>query len=179
MSYRRVFLLVAILLVGAMLRHLGQVSGDEWLPISPEELKMTSEPKAPGAPAIILYRQVDRDDSDVRRAHEYNYIREKIFTEEGRKFADVEIPVIKGSTIRQDGSIVDFDGKIYEKEIVKVRGLKYLAKTFTLSDVQPGSIIEYHYTIDFAEYLVFDSNWEVDRSEEHTSELQSRQYLVC
>jgi len=168
MSYRRVFLLVAILLVGAMLRHLGQVSGDEWLPISPEELKMTSEPKAPGAPAIILYRQVDRDDSDVRRAHEYNYIREKIFTEEGRKFADVEIPVIKGRwdihnikarTIRQDGSIVDFDGKIYEKEIVKVRGLKYLAKTFTLSDVQPGSIIEYHYTIDFAEYLVFDSNW--------------------
>ena len=168
MSYRRVFLLVAILLVGAMLRHLGQVSGDEWLPISPEELKMTSEPKAPGAPAIILYRQVDRDDSDVRRAHEYNYIREKIFTEEGRKFADVEIPFVKGKwdihnikarTIRPDGSIVDFDGKIYEKEIVKARGLKYLAKTFTLSDVQPGSIIEYHYTIDFAEYLVFDSNW--------------------
>ncbi|OLC43566.1 MAG: hypothetical protein AUH74_01965 [Nitrospirae bacterium 13_1_40CM_4_62_6] len=129
---------------------------------------MTSEPKAPGAPAIILYRQVDRDDSDVRRAHEYNYIREKIFTEEGRKFADVEIPLVKGKwdiqnikarTIRPDGSIVNFDGKIYEKEIVKARGLKYLAKTFTLSDVQPGSIIEYHYMIDFAEYLVFDSNW--------------------
>ena len=32
-------------------------------PISPEELKMTSEPLAPGAPAIILYRQVDRDDN--------------------------------------------------------------------------------------------------------------------
>jgi hypothetical protein len=31
-------------------------------PVSPEELKMTSEPKVPGAPAIILYRQVDRDD---------------------------------------------------------------------------------------------------------------------
>src|SRR5207249_8336710 len=94
--------------------------------------------------------------------------REKIFTEEGRKFADVEIPLVKGKwdiqnikarTIRPDGSIVNFDGKIYEKEIVKARGLKYLAKTFTLSDVQPGSIIEYHYMIDFAEYLVFDSNW--------------------
>src|SRR5258708_26057110 len=129
---------------------------------------MTSEPKAPGAPAIILYRQVDRDDSDVRRAHEYNYIREKIFTEEGRKFADVEIPVVKGKwdihnirarTIRQDGSIVNFDGKIYEKEIVKARGFKYLAKTFTLSDVQPGSIIEYHYSIDFPEYRIYDSHW--------------------
>src|SRR5258707_14548846 len=114
MSYRRVFLLVAILLVGAMLRHLGQVSGDESLPISPEELKMTSEPKAPGAPAIILYRQVDRDDSSVRTPHEYNYVREKIFTEEGRKYANVEIPLLKGQwdvhsirarTIRPDGSI--------------------------------------------------------------------------
>jgi hypothetical protein len=32
-------------------------NADDWLPISPEELKMTSEPKAPGAPAIYLYRQ--------------------------------------------------------------------------------------------------------------------------
>jgi len=161
--------LVSLLLVGTAARRVHPVSaGDEWQPISQDELKMTSEPKAPGAPAIILYRQVDRDDSDVRRAHEYNYIREKIFTEEGRKFADVEIPLVKGKwdiqnikarTIRPDGSIVNFDGKIYEKEIVKARGLKYLAKTFTLSDVQPGSIIEYHYMIDFAEYLVFDSNW--------------------
>src|SRR4029077_15673155 len=115
-----------------------------------------------------LYRQVDRDESDARTSHEYNYVRTKIFNEEGRKYADVEIPFvkdqytihnIKARTIRPDGSIADFDGKIYEKEIVKARGLKYLAKTFTLSDVQPGSIIEYHYTIDFAEYLVFDSNW--------------------
>jgi len=31
--------------------------------VSPDELKLTSEPQAPGAPAIILYRQVDRDDN--------------------------------------------------------------------------------------------------------------------
>lgn len=169
MNYRRLFVLILLLFAGAAARRVQLVSaGDEWLPISPEELKMTSEPKAPGAPAIILYRVVDRDDSDAVRAHEYNYVREKIFTEEGRKFADVEIPVVKGRwdihnirarTIRPDGSIVNFDGKIYEKEIVKARGLKYLAKTFTLSDVQSGSVIEYHYMIDFAEYLVFDSNW--------------------
>ena len=129
---------------------------------------MTSEPKAPGAPAIILYRQMDRDDSDSRVPHEYNYVREKIFTEEGRKYADVEIPFfkenenihnIKARTIRPDGTIANFDGKIYEKEIVKSRGFKYLAKTFTLSDVQPGSVIEYHYTVDFKEYYVFNSHW--------------------
>ena len=169
MSHRRLFMLVLLLFVAAAVRRVPQVcAGDEWQPVSQEELKMTNEPKAPGAPAIILYRQVDRDDSDARTPHEYNYVREKIFTEEGRKYADVEIPLVKGQwdihnikarTIRPDGSIVDFDGKVYEKEIIKARGIKYLAKTFTLSDVQPGSIIEYHYMIDFAEYYVFNSNW--------------------
>jgi hypothetical protein len=169
MNCRRVFLLVvALLAVSAGPRPRSASAGDEWLPISTEELKMTSEPKAPGAAAVILYRQVDRDDSGVRTPHEYNYVREKILTEEGRKYADVEIPVVKGQwdihnirarTIRPDGSIVNFDGKVYEKEIVKARGIKFLAKTFTLSDVQAGSIIEYHYMIDFAEYYVFNSNW--------------------
>src|SRR5207302_8617424 len=143
-------------------------AGDGWQAISQDELKMASDPKAPGALAIILCRQVDKDDSDVRTADEYNYIRKKIFTEEGRKFADVEIPVVKGKwdihnikarTVRPDGTIVNFDGKVYEKEIVKARGIKFLAKTFTLSDVQPGSIIEYHYMIDFKEYYVFNSHW--------------------
>jgi hypothetical protein len=167
--FRRLLLFFVIALIGTAVRFSRPVSaGDEWQPISPEELKMTSEPKAPGAPAINLYRQIDRDDSDAHIPHEYNYVREKIFTEEGRKYADVEIPFfkdnenihsIKARTIRPDGSIVNFDGKVYEKEIVKARGFKYLAKTFTLSDVQPGSIIEYHYTIDFKEYYVFNSHW--------------------
>jgi hypothetical protein len=143
-------------------------AADEWLPISQEELSMTGDPAAPGAPAIILYHQVDRDDSEVRTPHEYNYVRTKVFTEEGRKYADVDIPFIKDQyaihnirarTVHPDGSITNFDGKVYEKEIVKGRDLKYLAKTFTLSDVQPGSIIEYHYMIDFAEYYVFSSHW--------------------
>jgi len=54
---------------------------DDWLPLDPAELKMTSEPLAPTAPAIYLYRQVDRDDSNYV---EYIYNRIKILTEEGR-----------------------------------------------------------------------------------------------
>src|SRR5262249_13718356 len=86
-------------------------------PISPEELKMTSEPMAPGAPAVILFRQVDRDDN-LRTGHEDNYFRIKILTEEGRKYADVEIEYFKESeningirarTIRTDGSVAEFD----------------------------------------------------------------------
>jgi len=65
-------------------------------PVPQSELKMTSEPKAPGAPAVILYRQVDRDDTGHGTAHENDYYRIKIFTEEGRKNADIEIPFVKG-----------------------------------------------------------------------------------
>jgi Domain of Unknown Function with PDB structure (DUF3857) len=142
-------------------------AGIAFQPVSPEELKMTSEPKAPAAPAIILYRQVDRDDNGTT-SHEDNYVRIKILTEEGRKYADVEIPFFKDSenvvavkarTIRPDGSVADFDGKVFEKSIAKARGLKYLAKTFTLPDVQVGGIIEYAYTRDLAENYIFSSHW--------------------
>lgn len=136
-------------------------------PVSPEDLKMTSEAKAPGAPAIILFREVDRDDRG-NTAHEDVYFRIKILTEEGRKYGDIEIPFFKGQgnivniharTIRPDGTIVDFSGKAFDKSIVKARGVKYMAKTFTLPDVQVGSVLEYYYTEDLAENLIFDSHW--------------------
>lgn len=136
-------------------------------PVSPDELKMTSEPKAPGAPAIILFRQVDRDDRG-QTAHEDVYFRIKILTEEGRKYADIEIPFWKNQgtviniharTIEPDGTIVNFSGKAFDKSIVKSRGVKYMAKTFTLPDVQVGSVLEYYYTTDLSEHYVFDSHW--------------------
>jgi len=136
-------------------------------PISPAELKMTGTAKAPGAPAIILFRQVDRDDRG-RTAREEVYFRIKILTEEGRKYADIEIPFyrqegnvvgIHARTIEPDGTIVNFSGNAFTKEIVKARGVKYLAKTFTLPDVQVGSILEYFYTLDLSEEVLFDSRW--------------------
>ena len=143
-------------------------AGVGFQPVSPDELKLTSEPLAPGAPAIILYRQVDRDDNG-HTSHEDNYLRIKILTEEGRKYANVEIPFLKGSqsivnvkarTIRPDGSIADFGGQVFEKYLVKGKGVKYLAKTFTLPDVQVGSIIEYSFTTDLSvNIMLFDSHW--------------------
>jgi hypothetical protein len=136
-------------------------------PVNPDELKMTAESKAPGAPAIILYREVDRDDRG-RTAHEDVYFRIKILTEEGRKYADIEIPFFKeeGSvvniharTIEPDGSIVAFSGKAFDKSIVKARGVKYMAKTFTLPDVRVGSVLEYYYTTDLSEDFIINSRW--------------------
>jgi hypothetical protein len=171
-SYRRLSVLVLVLFLGAAVRRTQPVSaGDEWQPISQEELKMTSAPEAPGAPAIYLYRQVDRNDMGVQRgrgATEYNYVRIKILTEEGRKHANIEIPFerqrtnlsnIRARTVRPDGTIANFDGKVYEQTLEKTKGVKYLAKTFTLPDVQVGSIIEYHYNVDLEDYYIFRSYW--------------------
>lgn len=151
---------VVLLLVPAPVR-----AGDDWLPISPDDLKMTSAPQAPGAPAIYLYREVDRDD---QTNFEKDYVRIKILTEEGRKQADIEITylrdfgsvtAIKARTIEPDGTIINFDGKVYDKTVIKARGIKYLAKTFTLPNVQVGSIIEYRYTIQENPFYVFFSHW--------------------
>ena len=145
-----------------------EVKASESIPqITPEELKMTSERLAPGAPAIILFRKVDRDDSEATTSQD-EFLRIKILTAEGRKYADIEIPFFKdtqniskihGRTIRPDGSVVETKLQVFEKNLVKGKGVKYLAKTFTMPDVQVGSIIEYSYTLTLNENKIFDSHW--------------------
>lgn len=162
---------VWVVLLGGLVLAAQQARGIGFQPVLQEELKMTSEPLAPGAAAIILYRQVDRDDN-IHTPHEDDYVRIKILTEEGRKHADVEIPfdkqwedvvAIHARTIRPDGSTVDFGGKVFDKYIVKgkIAGtqIKVLVKTFTLTDVQVGSIIEYGYTKNYHEYTLYNSRW--------------------
>jgi Domain of Unknown Function with PDB structure (DUF3857) len=165
MQCRRPFLFVCICCAYFLARPLARVNADDWQPISPAELQMTSVPEAPGAPAVYLYHQVDRDDV---ANHQYSYLRIKILTEEGRKYANVEIPFLNGNesvhsikarTIRPDGSIANFEGKPMDKMIVKAKGIKYMAKVIVLPDVQVGSIIEYHYMKQLKEHYVFDSHW--------------------
>ena len=130
MRHSRVFFFASFLVLLATSYQMRTATADEWQPISPAELQMTSVPEAPGAPAVILYRQVDRDD-DSRTGNEYNYVRIKILTDEGRKYGDVEIPYFKGQgtihglkarTIRPDGTIAKFEGKAFDKLAGRVAG---------------------------------------------------------
>jgi hypothetical protein len=145
-------------------------AGDDWLPIPPADLAMKDNPADPGAPAMILYRE---NDIDAKEATDSEYKRIKIFTEEGTRFGNVEIEFlkgqqdvrgIKGRTIQPDGTIVNFDGKILEKTIVKAGGSQYLAKTFTLPDVHPGSIVEFKYTMQRDSHYYFNLGWVVSGS---------------
>ena len=141
---------------------------DEWPPISPEDLAMKEYPASPGAPAIILYREMHTDDV---KSFETHYHRIKIFTEEGKKHANVEIPYLKGTfrikeikarTIHPDGTVVDFTGDVFEKVVVKSKKLKILVKSFTLPDVRVGSIIEYKYSIHWGSGFLRTSRWIIE-----------------
>ena len=141
---------------------------DDWLPVPPEDLALKDNPKQPGADAMILYRDVK---VDAKNASVTNYMRVKIFTAAGVKGqADIELPYDKGDksiqgiearTIRPDGSVVAFEGKPFDKEIVKGNGIKYLAKTFTMPDVQPNCIIEYKYRDQYNDSYYWSLGWTV------------------
>ncbi len=73
-------------------------AGDDWLPIPPADLALKDNPEQPGAHAMILYRESAVNEKYVSTdgASITEYVRIKIFTEQGTKEADVEIPFLKG-----------------------------------------------------------------------------------
>ncbi|MBZ5537002.1 MAG: DUF3857 domain-containing protein [Acidobacteriia bacterium] len=140
---------------------------DDWPAPSQEELALKDNPASPGAHAMILYRESTSDD---RLGVRTDYIRIKIFTDEGKKYADIEIPFYHGiesvneihaRTIHPDGKVVEWDGKVFEKLLVKAGGFKFQVKTFTLPEVQPRSIIEYKYRIQHDSRFISNTTWDV------------------
>ncbi len=156
------FVLLAILLQSAASR-----AKDDWLPVPPEDLALKDNPASPGAHAMILYREAYVDSAG---AFQTEYYRIKIFTEAGKDLGDVQVPYrdgqtaiddIRARTIRQDGTIAIFEGKPFDKEIVKAGGIKYRAKTFSLPDIQPGCIIEYKYRERYDNHFYWGAQWTV------------------
>src|SRR5690348_5016665 len=110
--------------LGVMMMCLAALAED-WKPVSPEELQMKEVPGAKGAHAAILYYEDLLNDKDEQEAV---YVRLKIFSEEGKKYANIETPAydnqmqvnnFKARTIRPDGSIVPFDGKVFTKVLAR------------------------------------------------------------
>ena len=137
----------------------------DWLPVTPHDLEIREVPGEPGAAAIQLFYADYRDDDNKSQ---FTYRRIKILTEEGKKYANVEIAVsslykfagIKARTIHPDGSIVDFTGKPFEKILFKSSDSKSIAWTLAMPEVTVGSIIEYKYRLEWERYT-FDTSWPV------------------
>lgn len=180
-SQRFIFCVPVLVVAAALALVHASFAGDEWQPITPADLALKDNPASPGANAMILYRQSDVNEkyvySDGSAIYEYRRI--KIFTKQGVESANVEIPFfkdvsdikdLKGRTIHSDGTIINFEGKPFEKTIFKNSGDRYLAKTFTLPDAQPCSIIEYRYRHQYRPGLLASVESWVLSSELYTRE---------
>jgi hypothetical protein len=132
-----------------------------------DELKMSSDPLAPGASAVYLYREVVVD--DVQHATTY-YCRIKVLSEKGKELATVETPYlhgvdkvsdVQGRTIHADGRIVPLVAKPSDLMDVKSKKFQVNSAVFTLPDVDVGSILEYRLKIHHPEDNVSEPEWDV------------------
>jgi len=159
---------VCLFLLAASLTYPFPVhAGTDWAPLDPAELQMKDLPEQPGAPAFVLFHE--EIDNDQQGSHSV-YMRIKVLSEAGRKYADVQIPYYKeafnisdvhGRTIHPDGSVVEFQGKPFDKVVVKSKSLRVREKSFTLPDVQVGSILEYKYTLRSEYGTLWPPRWTV------------------
>ena len=153
-----------------------QAHADQFLKPTKEELEMTSLPGYPGVAAVVLFREeTTKDDLHVV----LHYDRIKILSEDGKKYANVELGFVSsngdsdylgegdnkmvedivGRTIHADGTIIPFTGKPYLKVVEKTKGYKVQQKVFTLPDVEVGSIIEYRYSTRYNDRVYESPDW--------------------
>jgi hypothetical protein len=155
----------------ALLSGIPALGATTWTQPTPEELKMTADPKAPDAEAEFLNLDVVSDE----REHTHSvYARIKILTEKGKNdYSDVQmeyiaseesIHAVEGRTIHSDGTVVPFTGQPFDKEIHKTSDYKIMAKVFSMPDVQVGSILEYRYELHYSAEFISAPIWYVQRA---------------
>jgi hypothetical protein len=126
----------------------------DWKPIDPGEisLKASAIEKDADAEAIFWDIQVEDHASEAVLSH---YIRIKIFNERGRGSQSQidlsftgknKIEDIAGRTIKADGNVIELSSNaVFERTLIRAKGLKVQARSFALPGVEPGAIIEYRW----------------------------------
>ncbi len=130
------------------------LAADGWKAVDPLELALKTPVVEKGADAEAIFWDVYLDDirSGLVLSH---YIRIKIFSERGRAqqskvdipySAKFEIKDIAGRTLKPDGSTLELKSEdVFERDIVKLSGVKVKAKSFVLPGIEIGSLIEYRW----------------------------------
>jgi Domain of Unknown Function with PDB structure (DUF3857)/Transglutaminase-like superfamily len=141
----------------------------QFQPPNPDELKMTSDPKAPGADAVYFdIEEVANDPIHYRSV----YVRIKVLTEKGKDLATVELPYLKGTnkitdikgrTIHPDGTIIPLTVKAEDLMVAKSGETQIGKKVFSLPSVEVGSVLEYRYEIHYDDDEFSSPEWEVQR----------------
>lgn len=132
---------------------------------TPDELKMTSDPKAPGAAAVYLNIEEIADDNLHYQSY---YARIKVLTEKGKELATVRVPYVRGEskvvniegrTIHPDGTVIPLDVKPEDLVDLKAKHLQVDTVVFTLPSVETGSILEYRLEIKYKGDLQIPPTW--------------------
>jgi transglutaminase-like putative cysteine protease len=130
----------------------------QWRPVDPANpaLKNPSVEKDADAEALFWEVYMKDDWGSEPKTTLYHYIQLKVFSERGVEnhskvdliyFNRSSIRDIAGRTIKPDGTIVDLKKEsVFDREIVRLSGVKVKAKSFAMPAVTPGSIIEYRWT---------------------------------
>ncbi|HTO21307.1 MAG TPA: DUF3857 domain-containing protein, partial [Spirochaetia bacterium] len=172
--------LQAAALVGWLLLGTAQGwAGDDFPPVNPVELAMKKDASNPSNAEVLYHETIINN-----REHSISqYYRIKIFTDAAKKYADIEIPNVrdllrlsdlKARTVLPDGTIVPFDGKVFDKVIAKRHGFDVRASAFTFPNVQSGCILEYRYRLSWSPGYFVIPPWIV---QEELPMLQSRYVL--
>ena len=136
---------------------------------TPDELKMTSDPKAPDAPAVYLYRE---ETLSCDKGEQTYYARIKVLTEKGKELATVQIPFdpestqverVEARTVHADGKVIPLIGKPDDLVSYKSHYHREDTLVFTLPDVDVGSILEYRLRLR-AEFGIYAPHWELQTS---------------
>jgi hypothetical protein len=146
-------------------------------PIDPDELKMTSDPKAPGADAVYL--EV-RDITNSDQNYESFYARIKVLTEKGKELATIQLPYlkqapgdtgnpqqmsridgIKGRTIHPDGTVIPLEVKPEDLLVAQSGQLQVNRKVLNMPSVEVGSVFEYMWTLRYPDHMVMSPTWDV------------------
>jgi len=136
---------------------------------TPDELKMTDDPKAPGAAAVYLDFQEIANDPLHFQSY---YARIKILQEKGKELATVELPYfrgnrqvtnIKGRTIHSDGTVIPLTVKAEDLLVTKSGDQQLSRKVFTLPSAEVGSILEFSYDLRYDDNHFSSPYWELQK----------------
>jgi hypothetical protein len=162
----RLALSCALLLLGGLFPTMMQA---QFTAPTDEELKMTADPKAPGADAEYLYLEENTNGFD---GYQTIYERIKVLKEKGKELATIRIPYepgvtvisdFEGRTIHADGAVVPFIEKGSDLTDFKSKGYQLNSIVYTLPSVDAGSILEYRYKVKGVLGGVGPPTWEIQR----------------
>jgi transglutaminase-like putative cysteine protease len=135
-----------------------QAQFQAWKPIDPEHVALKAPVVDKDADAEAIFWEVyfkDEWDGSVPRKVFSHYVRIKVFTQRGvENHGKVDlfyssrgsIRDIAARTIKPDGSVVEMKkDAVFDREIVRLSGLKVKAKSFALPALEPGVIVEYRW----------------------------------